>query len=82
MSEPVIFNLYRPSDALEAMCDGLEDIDARADFSIHMSTFGKFEGGLCFVCAATCAAIKAADLLPEGVEELKPGKIEETARRA
>ena len=45
----------RPSQALRAMCDGLEEADSRPDFEIDMSTYGEVRNNICFGCAATCA---------------------------
>lgn len=46
--------LSKPSEALQAMLDGLEMQDAREDFKIEMDTFGDYVEGVCFGCAATC----------------------------
>lgn len=60
----MIFNLKTPSDALEAMCDGLEKADARPDFSVAMMDYGSYREATehAYGCAATCAAMEAADL--------------------
>lgn len=47
----------KPSDALQAMVDGLLTQNEREDFKIDMQVFGKIDeaGKICFGCAATCA---------------------------
>jgi hypothetical protein len=66
MSEAVIFNLRRPSDALEAMCDGLEAISTRDGFVIDMSQFGRGYADGYHVCAATCTSLQASGCLRPG----------------
>jgi len=51
--------LGKPSDALQAMVDGLREYSARSDFRIDMDTFGMVHNDVCFGCAATCAIQKA-----------------------
>lgn len=47
--------LPKPSDAIQAMIDGLEEQSERPKFQIEMSTFGEAGAGdVCFGCAATC----------------------------
>ncbi len=70
MSEPVIFNLCCPSDALEAMCDGLEAVDAATNLAVSMRTFGEVRDGICYACAATLAAWKASGKPVTGGNEL------------
>jgi hypothetical protein len=49
--------LKKPSAALRAMVDGLNEQSQRADFGIDMDTFGQYDSKSkkCFGCAATCA---------------------------
>lgn len=49
--------LPKPSDAVQAMVDGLLKQSKRKKFVINMGTFGDFadEHKVCFGCAATCA---------------------------
>lgn len=51
--------LPKPSDAIQAMIDGLEEQSKRPDFEVNMSFFGLHDKEMCFGCAATCAAQKA-----------------------
>jgi hypothetical protein len=46
----------KPSDALQAMVDGLRTQSKRSDFKLMMSTYGSFDEktGICYGCAATC----------------------------
>lgn len=46
--------ISKPSQALEAMIDGLIKQSKRPGFIINMNTFGASEGGICYGCAATC----------------------------
>ena len=48
-----------PSNALQAMVDGLRYHSSRDDFRIAMNTFGDTFHGVCFGCAATCTVQKA-----------------------
>ena len=48
----------KPSNALQAMINGLRETEARPDFVVSMGTFGTEREGLCFGCAATCAIQK------------------------
>lgn len=50
--------LGKPSAAIRAMCDGLEEQSQRRGFRIDMQTFGFSSNKVCFGCAATCAAQK------------------------
>lgn len=47
----------KPSDALQAMVDGLLAQSKREDFKIEMESYGEINdhGTICFGCAATCA---------------------------
>lgn len=45
----------KPSIALKAMVAGLLKMSQRADCRIEMGTFGDFENGICYGCAATAA---------------------------
>lgn len=47
-----------PSEALQAMVDGLLEMDARPDFQIDMANFSTIQDTICFGCAATCTTIK------------------------
>lgn len=68
-----------PSEALQAMVDGLLEMDARPDFQIDMNEFGVSIGNICFGCAATCAAIflSKSKYTPETIngpfEDMIPG---------
>ena len=46
--------ISKPSEALQAMVDGLKTQSKRKDFKIRMHTFGETNGDICFGCAATC----------------------------
>lgn len=48
----------KPSDAVQAMVDGLLEQSKRTDFAIEMTTFGMATKGVCFGCAATCTIQK------------------------
>lgn len=52
--------ISKPSEALQAMVDGLLEQNARPDFRIDMNTFGSFSEmkHVCYGCAATCAVQK------------------------
>jgi len=50
----------KPSDAVQAMIDGLLEQDARKGFKVDMDTFGSSMDGICYGCAATCAVQKIA----------------------
>lgn len=52
--------ISKPSEALQAMVDGLLEQDARHDFVVEMDFFGYVgeTSGRCFGCAATCAVQK------------------------
>jgi hypothetical protein len=50
-----------PSQALQAMIDGLLEADKRPDFAVNMTTFGMVgRSGACHGCAATCTLQKLA----------------------
>jgi len=49
-----------PSDALQAMVDGLREQSKREDFIIDMGWFVGKEDGICCGCAATCALQRLA----------------------
>lgn len=50
----------KPSEALQAMVDGLKEQDEREDFEIDMDVWGMVRNKMCFGCAATCAIQKIA----------------------
>jgi len=52
----------KPSDALQAMVDGLKAQSKRDDFEIDMRTFGMKGMTICFGCAATCAIQQLAGI--------------------
>lgn len=52
--------ISKPSQALQAMIDGLRTQSQRYDFKIRMGTFGHSDGAICFGCAATCAVQEIA----------------------
>jgi len=62
--------ISKPSEALQAMVDGLLEQDQRSDFRIDMATFGNYdpERKICFGCAATCTAQKLAGINFTGKE--------------
>lgn len=59
--------IHKPSEALQAMVDGLLKQSQRPDFRIDMSTWGRKSGRkykgqyICYGCAATCAVQEIAD---------------------
>ena len=65
----VIDVISKPSQALKAMCDGLEKQSQRRDFKIDMKTFGEVSNGVCFGCAATCTVQELAkvNLVPNTI---------------
>jgi hypothetical protein len=51
--------ISKPSEALQAMMDGLLEQAQRSDFKIDMLTYGKYdENNICYGCAATCTVQK------------------------
>lgn len=52
--------ISKPSEALQAMVDGLLEQSERPDFEVNMKVFGAVQGGICYGCAATCAIQKIA----------------------
>jgi hypothetical protein len=50
----------KPSDAIQAMIDGLLEQSERNDFKIDMGSFGGFKKGVCCGCAAVCCVQKLA----------------------
>jgi hypothetical protein len=50
----------RPSQALQAMLDGLYEQYNRHDFRIDMRVYGAGDGGVCYGCASTCTLQKLA----------------------
>ena len=61
MSKTIEFmEMTTPSDALQAMVDGLLRNSRRKDFKVDMGTFGRAADGICFGCAATCAVQEAS----------------------
>lgn len=54
----------KPSDAVRAMIDGLQEFSKSLDFQVAMDTFGRWDNGICFACAATCALYKLAGRSP------------------
>lgn len=52
----------KPSDAIQAMIDGLLEQSERKDFKIDMDSFGDFEKGICYGCAAVCCVQKLANV--------------------
>jgi hypothetical protein len=60
----------KPSDALQAMIDGLREQSTRQNFRVDMHTFGEYSKnlGICYGCAATCAVQKLAGKNFEGSE--------------
>lgn len=54
--------ISKPSEALQAMVDGLLEQDKRPDFEVNMSTFGDHneDERMCYGCAAACAIQKLA----------------------
>jgi len=49
----------RPSEALRAMCRGLEKMGSKEWFEVDMSVFVGRDSRICYGCAATCALIEA-----------------------
>jgi uncharacterized protein (UPF0276 family) len=50
--------ISKPSEALQAMVDGLLEQAQRKDFKIDMLTFGYYTNKLCYGCTATCTVQK------------------------
>lgn len=50
--------ISKPSEALQAMIDGLLEQSKRKDFTIWMGSFGYVKEDMCYGCAATCAVQK------------------------
>jgi hypothetical protein len=52
--------ITKPSEALQAMVDGLLEQSQRSDFKIDMNIFGKYDSydNICYGCAATCTVQK------------------------
>jgi hypothetical protein len=51
--------ITKPSEALQAMVDGLLEQSKRGDFKIDMDTYGTYdENNICCGCAATCTVQK------------------------
>lgn len=63
----------KPSDALQAMVDGLKNHSKREGFSVSMSTFGSAVGSICVGCAATCAIQQATgiNLTSKSIEDVQ-----------
>lgn len=58
-----IFKLApRPSDAVQAMIDGLKEQATREDFAVDMGTFAGRNPEQCFGCAATCFLQKVSGI--------------------
>lgn len=66
--------ITKPSEAAQAMVDGLRAQSKRSDFRIAMDTFGSTDGKICFGCAATCA-IQVLNKRNFTVEDLCNGGI-------
>lgn len=54
--------IKKPSEAVRAMVDGLRNQSNRSDFKVDMDTFGRYQGDVCFGCAATCAVQQATGI--------------------
>lgn len=65
----------KPSDALQAMLDGLREIPG-PNFKVDMLNYGHVYGDICYGCAATCAIQKATEV------RLTPYNIKKTPLRA
>lgn len=50
--------LPKPSDAIQAMVDGLREVSKRNDFIVNMETFGTIIDNVCHGCAATSVVLK------------------------
>lgn len=61
--DEVLNKLPKPSDAVQAMVDGLRAVDERDDFKIKMYQFGHEEDGICFGCAATALCFTTFDMV-------------------
>lgn len=61
--------ISKPSQALQAMIDGLRNQDSRTFFEVDMLTYGTSRGQTCFGCAATCAIqqITQVNLTPQNI---------------
>ena len=46
------------SDAIGFMIEGLERVPKRSHFTLEMQTYGSFDEGICYGCAATCTIIR------------------------
>lgn len=63
--------ISKPSQALQAMVDGLIEQNERPDFEINMNTFGTTSNGMCYGCAATCAIqhLTGEDFTAKNIED-------------
>jgi hypothetical protein len=52
--------ISKPSEALQAMVDGLLEQSQRSDFQIYMNTYGEYDSydDICHGCAVTCTVQK------------------------
>lgn len=66
--------ITKPSEAAQAMVDGLRIQSKRSDFKIDMDDFGSTDGKICFGCAATCA-IQVLNKKDFTVEDLRSRAI-------
>lgn len=65
----------KPSNAVQAMIDGLRDADNIESFKVDMETYGNAKNGTCFGCAATATIMKIT-----GVEFTEESILSETKR--
>ena len=63
----------KPSDAIQAMIDGLKNYNSKPGFNIDMGTYGRAVKGICFGCAATCTIqqIAGEDIPENNIHSLK-----------
>lgn len=64
----------RPSKALRAVAEGLENLPKTGKFKVSMNTFGEVRNGVCFGCAATACLLtltRALDRVDENFDYLE-----------
>ena len=68
--------ISKPSEALQAMVDGLKAQSEREDFVIDMDSYGTHDYKICYGCAATCTIQQLTG------KKLTSKNIDETSDRA
>lgn len=70
--------IRKPSDALEAMHDGIDRWRNSGVLRLSMSQYLFEDAGICYACAATCALLDCVDANEEDVKTLALRAHEET----